>query len=197
MKKLIYLASCMIILLVSCENEDKKEASGVQDMTITVYNAEDWTVASPQPVCSGAVVTLTSSTLTFTGTTNDEGKAVFEDFTVDIYSIQVTKGDLSNIVDKNISGKGFVGIGIFQNQAEIDNYTDYSGHLIQPNAQPGDLKLYDSNWDYNINDLDRVTITYYIPYEDVNFDLIVNEDDKLNGEYVIKKNIDMDVFIAK
>ncbi len=31
--------------------------------------------------------------------------------------------------------------GIFQTQAEIDNYKDANGNLIQPNAKPGDIKF--------------------------------------------------------
>ena len=57
--------------------------------------------------------------------------------------------------------------GIFQNQAEIDSYIyrDKNGKpilneegkqiLIQPNAQPGDLKFQDFNGDGKINDADR------------------------------------------
>ncbi len=50
--------------------------------------------------------------------------------------------------------------GIFNSQAEIDNYThtDASGvkHLIQPNAVPGDIRFVDANNDGVINADDRV-----------------------------------------
>lgn len=36
---------------------------------------------------------------------------------------------------------GYKQIGIFQNQAEIDNYVDKDGNKIQPNAHPGDFKF--------------------------------------------------------
>lgn len=36
---------------------------------------------------------------------------------------------------------GYKQIGIFQNQQEIDSYTDKNGTKIQPNAQPGDFKF--------------------------------------------------------
>ncbi|MCI0522808.1 MAG: TonB-dependent receptor [Bacteroidales bacterium] len=48
--------------------------------------------------------------------------------------------------------------GIFQNQAEIDNYKSSSGAKIQPNAQPGDIKFVDFNGDGSISDADRVKI---------------------------------------
>lgn len=48
--------------------------------------------------------------------------------------------------------------GIFQNEAEVNNYRSPSGKLIQPTAQPGDAKFVDLNNDGVINDLDRTQI---------------------------------------
>lgn len=48
--------------------------------------------------------------------------------------------------------------GIFQTQAEIDNYKSSTGAKIQPNAQPGDIKFVDFNGDGSISDADRVQI---------------------------------------
>ena len=45
--------------------------------------------------------------------------------------------------------------GIFQSEEEIQNYVDQNGNLIQPNAQPGDLKFVDYNGDGKIDNLDR------------------------------------------
>jgi TonB-linked SusC/RagA family outer membrane protein len=58
---------------------------------------------------------------------------------------------------------GNVTAGIFQTQAEVDNYTwtnPTTGVInkIQPNAKPGDLKFLDNNNDGKISDLDRVNI---------------------------------------
>lgn len=51
---------------------------------------------------------------------------------------------------------GFKELGIFQNQAQIDAYTDpKTGKLIQPNAQPGDFIWDDFNHDGQITDSDR------------------------------------------
>jgi TonB-linked SusC/RagA family outer membrane protein len=36
-------------------------------------------------------------------------------------------------------------IGVFQNQAEVDNYVDAQGHLLQPTAEPGALKYQFTN----------------------------------------------------
>jgi TonB-linked SusC/RagA family outer membrane protein len=46
--------------------------------------------------------------------------------------------------------------GIFKSQNEINSYVGKSGALIQPNAQPGDLKFKDVNGNGKIDDSDRV-----------------------------------------
>lgn len=50
---------------------------------------------------------------------------------------------------------GFKTNGIFQNQAEIDNYVSSNGTIIQPNAQPGDFKWVDMDDDGDIDSDDR------------------------------------------
>jgi TonB-linked SusC/RagA family outer membrane protein len=46
--------------------------------------------------------------------------------------------------------------GIFNSQQEINAYVDKNGKLIQPNAQPGDIKFVDANGDGVISDADKV-----------------------------------------
>jgi TonB-linked SusC/RagA family outer membrane protein len=53
---------------------------------------------------------------------------------------------------------GFRTLGVFQTQAEIDQYTNSEGLPIQPNAQPGDFKWADINQDGRINENDRTFI---------------------------------------
>ncbi len=45
--------------------------------------------------------------------------------------------------------------GLFQNQGEIDAYTNADGGLVQPNARPGDLRFVDFDGDGQINLNDR------------------------------------------
>jgi len=45
--------------------------------------------------------------------------------------------------------------GIFQNEAEVQNYRSASGKVIQPTAAPGDVKYADINGDGVIDNLDR------------------------------------------
>ncbi|MDH6535155.1 TonB-dependent receptor [Parabacteroides sp. 52] len=59
--------------------------------------------------------------------------------------------------------------GIFQSQAEVDAYRNVNGDLIQPAAQPGDIRFIDYNKDGAINDADRQTVGKPLP--DVAFGL--------------------------
>lgn len=58
---------------------------------------------------------------------------------------------------------GFRTDGIFQNQAEIDAYTNAEGELIQPNAKPGDFRWRDIDNDGAITADDREFLGNSIP----------------------------------
>lgn len=45
--------------------------------------------------------------------------------------------------------------GIFQSEAEVNSYRSSSGKVIQPNAQPGDVRFVDRDGDGDIDDKDR------------------------------------------
>jgi hypothetical protein len=53
---------------------------------------------------------------------------------------------------------GFQIAGVFQTQAEVDQYVNKSGTKIQPLAQPGDFKWVDTNGDGAITEKDRTFI---------------------------------------
>jgi len=67
---------------------------------------------------------------------------------------------------------GFQTMGIFQNQAEIDAYTNSTGGKIQPDARPGDFKWQDINGDGSINGDDRKFLGKPLP--DYSFGFTVN-----------------------
>lgn len=48
--------------------------------------------------------------------------------------------------------------GLFQNPAEIQNHKDQKGNLIQPDAQPGDIRFIDYNNDGKITNEDRQNV---------------------------------------
>jgi TonB-linked SusC/RagA family outer membrane protein len=59
--------------------------------------------------------------------------------------------------------------GIFQNQAEIDNYRNAEGIVIQPAALPGDVKFVDHNGDGQIDMNDNIDLGN--PYPDITMGL--------------------------
>ncbi len=53
---------------------------------------------------------------------------------------------------------GYESDGIFQTQDEVNNYTNSNGNLLQPQAQPGDVRFKDLDGNGQIDDGDRTMI---------------------------------------
>jgi len=75
---------------------------------------------------------------------------------------------------------GYQTNGLFQNQADIFRHVNRAGHLLQPNARPGDVRFVDVNADGVINPDDRTkignpmpdwTLGYNASFQYRNFDL--------------------------
>jgi len=66
--------------------------------------------------------------------------------------------------------------GIFQNEAEVTNYRSAGGKVIQPAAQPGDVKYIDINGDGVIDNLDRTMLGK--PNPDYTFGITLSADYK-------------------
>jgi hypothetical protein len=62
--------------------------------------------------------------------------------------------------------------GLFQNWEDVYNHTDQYGNLIQPDAQPGDIKFLDLNGDGSISEADRTYLGN--PYPDLNLGLNIS-----------------------
>lgn len=62
--------------------------------------------------------------------------------------------------------------GIFQTQAEVDNYKSKDGTVIQPNAKPGDRKFVDHDGNGTINNGDRQIVGS--PYPGVTYGFSLN-----------------------
>ena len=79
---------------------------------------------------------------------------------------------------------GYETDGIFQTQQEVNNHVNSDGGLIQPQAQPGDVRFKDLNGNGQIDDGDRTNIGNPIP--DMTFGI------NLGANY---KNFDLSVFM--
>jgi len=53
---------------------------------------------------------------------------------------------------------GYKTDGIFQNEEEVQSYVNSEGEMIQPDAEPGDVRFVNTNGDNVINDDDKVMI---------------------------------------
>jgi hypothetical protein len=80
---------------------------------------------------------------------------------------------------------GYKTAGIFQNMAEVKDYTNKNGQMIQPHALPGDFRWVDTNGDGVITDADKTFLGNSLPK--YTFGLTVNLD---------YKNFDLMVFAA-
>jgi TonB-linked SusC/RagA family outer membrane protein len=69
---------------------------------------------------------------------------------------------------------GFKTAGIFQNQADVTNYTNSAGIIIQPNAKPGDFRWVDTNDDGAISDADKQYLGLTLPKYTFGFNLSVD-----------------------
>jgi TonB-linked SusC/RagA family outer membrane protein len=58
---------------------------------------------------------------------------------------------------------GYVSDGIFQNRTEINSHSDEFGNIIQPFAQPGDMRFKDLDGDGELTDKDRTIIGNPVP----------------------------------
>lgn len=58
---------------------------------------------------------------------------------------------------------GYVADGIFQNRTEINSHSDEFGNIIQPFAQPGDMRFKDLNGDGQLTSDDRTEIGNPVP----------------------------------
>ncbi len=84
-------------------------------------------------------------------------------FPVDRYGpsgLEITRTEVGEPIR---SFYGYQTAGIFQNQSEVDAYTNAEGELIQPDAAPGDIKFLDLNNDGILNEEDRTYLGLSFP----------------------------------
>lgn len=79
------------------------------------------------------------------------------------YALIDFQGQFNNIIRSTVGNPygrfyGYEVLGIFQNQAEIDNYKNADGKVIMPKAKPGDTKFADIDGDGKISSSDMTVI---------------------------------------
>lgn len=90
---------------------------------------------------------------------------------------------------------GYKTNGLFQNQSEVDAYTNSQGELLQPSAQAGDVRFVDVNGDGKITDDDRTDIGKGMP--DWSFGLNFNASWKgIDFSMMLQGTIGNDVYDA-
>ena len=119
------------------------------------------------------------STLKNTVTYLGENLTYYDSERIQASTYNITRTQVGEPVN---SFYGFVTNGIFQNQDDINNYTNSNGTVIQPNARPGDFKWKDLNGDGAITDQDRdflgnslpkISYGFTINMAYKNFDLLI------------------------
>ncbi|MDP4278551.1 MAG: hypothetical protein Q8914_13070 [Bacteroidota bacterium] len=189
MKKILYFLMASVLLLVSCTDEDK-QATVNNEIKIKVYSTKTWNASTfKMDSIVGATVHLFSGSDTVTAITDDSGVATFKNVKEKVYGILASKGGLCNLINKSTINNEVVGyliIGVYDSQEEIENSAAYSGATI------GGPKLADINCDglINSNDLvDGFYIDFKYQYKDLNNDGLIDVKDLVNGNLVLIDNV--------
>ena len=176
-------------------------------LKITVYDATAWAPTSGDTPAVGAKVIIYNEEENYEFTTDSNGNISCDKlFVYGEYLIKVVKDDLSNMITQaryENDSVGYITNGIFKNQAELDARTFYfSGNdkiYTQPDAQIGDLRFLDIDDDLKLNSHDWAHGLYYQhkPFKDINYDGIVDENDMVNGDYVLEGTASLEIWIGK
>ena len=199
MKKSIYLVLVCLLSFVSCGKTNEPVANVKNEIRVNVYSTATWSVETNKlDTVVGATVNLISDSTTVSAVTDNNGFATFSGVREKEYYIVASKGDLSNLTNKTTLNNKIVGnliIGVYSSQAEIANSAANS------NAVVGGSKLADVNGDGIINDNDKVQGNYLkfeYQFKDINADGVIDVKDLLNGSLVqIDNQVSKTIFIGK
>lgn len=198
MKKCISAMITVLLALVGCEKSDELPTIK-NEIQVKVYNTSTWSATTGEmDVETGATVFLMSQSGTVSAQTDNNGIATFSDVKEKGYTLLASKGDLSNLINKNTVDGVEIGnliVGVYTSQADIDNWASY------PNAVVGGIKLADINGDAIINNNDMIAgdyVYFEYMYQDLNADGVIDLKDLLNGSLVqIDNVVEKDIYIGK
>lgn len=199
MKKNIYLILVCLLSFLSCGKTDEPVATVKNEIKVKVYSTVTWdSITNKLDTVVGVIVNLISDSATVSAVTNNNGLATFSGVKEEEYYIVASKGDLSNLTNKTTLNNKIFGnliIGVYSSQADITNSAANSSAVV------GGPKLADVNGDGIINDNDKVQGNYLkfeYQYEDMNADGVIDVKDLLNGSLVqIDNQVEKTIFIGK
>jgi hypothetical protein len=199
MKKNIYLILVCLLSFLSCGKTDEPVATVKNEIKVKVYSTVTWdSTTNKLDTVVGVIVNLISDSATVSAVTNNNGLATFSGVKEEEYYIVASKGDLSNLTNKTTLNDKIFGnliIGVYSSQADITNSAANSSAVV------GGPKLADVNGDGIINDNDKVQGNYLkfeYQYEDMNADGVIDVKDLLNGSLVqIDNQVEKTIFIGK
>jgi len=197
MKKCISAMITVLLVLVGCEKADELPTVK-NEIKVKVYNTSTWSATTGEmDVEVEATVYLMSQSGTVSAQTDNSGIATFSNVSEKGYSLVASKGDISNLVNKNTVDGVVIGnliVGVYTSQADIENWASY------PDAVVGGVKLADINGDAIINNEDKVAGSYLnfeYKYKDLNADGVINVYDLMNGSLVQMDNvIELNIYIG-
>lgn len=198
MRNQFFVWISILLLFAACKSNEPAEPAVKNEVKVTVYDTKTWSASSPVLKTVGNVtVNLSSKSYDVTAVTSEQGVVTFREVKEGGYSILATKGDLSNLHDQRVVNGvalGYLIVGVYQSQEDIDSSAEYS------NAEIGGIKLADINGDGLINNLDLVSgdgLGYEFKYKDLNQDGIIDAKDVINGSLQKTDNqVEVNVYIG-
>jgi hypothetical protein len=198
MKKCISAMITVLLVLVGCEKSDELPTIK-NEIKVKVYNTSTWSATTGElETEAGVTVYLMSQSGSVSAQTDNNGIATFSDVKEKGYTLLASKGDLSNLINKNTVDGVTIGnliVGVYTSQVDIENWATY------PNAVVGGVKLADINGDAIINNNDKIAgdyVYFEYMYQDLNADGVIDLKDLLNGSLVqIDNVVEKDIYIGK
>lgn len=188
----------VLLVLVGCEKSDELPTIK-NEIKVKVYNTSTWSATTGElETEAGVTVYLMSQSGSVSAQTDNNGIVTFSDVKEKGYTLLASKGDLSNLINKNTVDGVTIGnliVGVYTSQVDIENWATY------PNAVVGGVKLADINGDAIINNNDKIVgdyVYFEYMYQDLNADGVIDLKDLLNGSLVqIDNVVEKDIYIGK
>ena len=197
--KNFYLALVCLLSFISCDKSDDAVITVKNEVKVKVYNTLTWNSATNKmDTVVGATVNLMTDTTIVSAVTDNKGMVTFSGLKEKIYNLVVSKGDLSNLINKTTTNKdvyGYLIIGVYTSLTDIQSSASYSNALV------GGCKPADVNGDGIISNYDKVQGYFFkfeYQYKDINADGVIDVKDLVNGSLVqLDNQVEINIFVGK